>query len=56
MSESILEQVYKQERQVLQMIGMKPEDRPEYLRFTAMARQSMSQGELFKLQRIRPNE
>ncbi len=56
MTESILEQIYRQEREALQMIGMKPEDRPEYLRLTARMRESLSQNELLKLQRIPPND
>ncbi len=55
MNESVLEQVCRQEQQISQMIGMTPNDRQEYLRFTNMARQSMSQGELFQLQRIQPS-
>ena len=54
MAESILEQVCRQERQALDMIGMAPKDRPSYLRFTAEARQSMTQSELVKLQRLQP--
>ena len=43
-----------QKYQVLQMIGMTPKERQEYLRITAAARQSMSQSELFQLQRVIP--
>ena len=51
MSESVLEQIYRQQHQILQMVGMRPGDRPEYLRLTAIERQAMSQSGLFQLQR-----
>lgn len=47
-NESVLEQIVRQERQVLKMVAMKPKDRPEYLRSTAASRQSMSQSGLFR--------
>ncbi len=53
-NESVLEQIVRQERQALQMVAMKPKDRPEYLRSTAASRQSMSQSGLFRLERIIP--
>ncbi len=54
MEETILQQIYRQSSQVEQMSQMPPSQRPEYLRFTSVARQAMNQSELFKLQAIIP--